>query len=301
MKTSELAEAFLESLVTQSYALIESLKSSTDPYAEYNKSQLWYEQRNDKSLSFCMNIKAQANVNKKIEVNKKTQRLFVFLDEANSLLENSEVLENGIALKKYKIMRRACRKLFSKFDVLFVLAGTNSDLAEFVSNNTTMSVSERESNLDLNDPFYQILFTDELIPEKYLSSIRSDHLYEAVSNRDPFESLFYYGRPLWGAFLNACEPLVRNNKEILLLAQQKIIFNSNWNEIKPDDKYLAALAVLSSRTTLCVNYEVFEGTKLIAQHMSTLFFIDKKRTNCAFKYLSEPILAAGKFSITILN
>ena len=87
-------------------------------------------------------------------------------------------------------------------------------------------------------------------------------------------------------------------QSILEFALQKLIFSEKWENIKKIfDKLLSSLALMSVRTTLSISYQAAYGSELILKHMSTLFFINKERTSCAFRYFSEPILAEGKLRI----
>lgn len=192
-------------------------------------------------------------------------------------------------------MRRAVIAVCNQISIVFVVSGTNIDLSGLVSNKMTISASEKNSPHTIYPPFYKIIFIDDLIPFECLDEMKKNpNLYSIVKDRDPFK-LFYHGRSLWASLLTYST----NKEEVLKLAESKLIFGHEWSKIDEKDKHLAVFALLSSRTTVCVNYEVFEGSKLVAQHMSTLFFIDPERLFCSFKYFSEPILAAGKFKFLI--
>lgn len=51
------------------------------------------------------------------------EKLFIFLDEANSLLEQSDIIDNSSSsrhfINKFKVLRRATQKLFKDLRVCF--------------------------------------------------------------------------------------------------------------------------------------------------------------------------------------
>ena len=155
-----------------------------------------------------------------------------------------------------------------------------------------MSSSERPSylnnNLPIYDPFYKILFIDCFVSKEYLNTLNTS-LCINLKQRNPKDQLFRHGRAVWGSLASAGMGI----DEILEFAKIKLICSQNWESIEDQDKYLASVSLLSVRTTLSVDYQVPYGSDLIARYMSTLFSISKDRTNWAFRYFSEPILAEG--------
>ena len=156
-----------------------------------------------------------------------------------------------------------------------------------------MTSSERLKSYDVNlpiyEPFYKIFFIDSMIPADYFTNLKQS-LFQSLIQRKKDQTLFHYGRPLWSALLYNCNS---DTGSVLELAQRKLIFSSDWESI--GDKFLASLALLSVRTTLSISYQVKYGSELISHYMSTVFYISDERTNYAFRYFSEPILAEGKF------
>ena len=133
-----------------------------------------------------------------------------------------------------------------------------------------------------------------MIPNEYLARLRNS-LFQQLKYRKSEKTTFYYGRPLWASFLQSKK---YTRQSILEFALQKLIFSEKWENIKKIfDKLLSSLALMSVRTTLSISYQAAYGSELILKHMSTLFFINKERTSCAFRYFSEPILAEGKLRI----
>ena len=151
------------------------------------------------------------------------------------------------------------------------MSGTDSKLSEILPNTSGMSPSERlsESNqVPLYEPFYKILFVDSLVPNDYNQNLKA-HLYNGLRNRESYSTLFYFGRPLWGSLLSV--PNI-NHDNVMQMAKNKLIHSKSWDSVK--NKFLASIALLSVRTTLSVNYQVFYGSELIARYMSTLFYIN---------------------------
>ena len=157
-------------------------------------------------------------------------------------------------------MRRAIIKKFSKAKVVFIVAGTNETLAQFISNDITRTSSEKSSQKKIYEPFYKVLFIDHLVPKTYFEKL-IENLYNNIDQRDPYKSLFYFGRPLWGSLIEAFKLLNQREAKVFELAQEKL-FNKEWSEIKDESKIFAAIAVLSSRTTLSVDYKVHENSKI---------------------------------------
>ena len=173
-----------------------------------------------------------------------------------------------------------------------LVAGTDSKLCDFVSNKYVMSSSERINDLGdkltIYEPFYKILFIDSMVQKDYYANLKSS-LFQNLKERKAEQSLYFYGRPLWGSLLLQSNS---NPDSVLELAERKLIFSCDWDSI--EDKFLPSLALLSVRTTLSISYEVKYSSELISRYMSTVFYISEDNTNYAFRYFSEPILAQGK-------
>lgn len=126
------------------------------------------------------------------------RELYIVLDDAKPLLENSIEVEDNLKFNKFRVMRRAIIKKFSKAKVVFIVAGTNETLAQFISNDITRTSSEKSSQKKIYEPFYKVLFIDHLVPKTYFEKL-IENLYNNIDQRDPYKSLFYFGRPLWGS------------------------------------------------------------------------------------------------------
>jgi hypothetical protein len=214
----------------------------------------------------------------------KTTRLYIFLDEAGSLLDDSEVndvLENKTKapISKFKVMRRAIIDLCHELPIVFYLADTNGKVAEFISNERTISASEREAIKGPNgkpvyDSFYKFLYIDEFVPRNYRPSLDiHETRYTTILNRDPRENLFLYGRPLWNSVIKLPIPLT--------LPKQKLICASSWANVAKKDRLFASLAIISVRTTLSFNYNLIYDQELVSRYLSTLFYIEPDRKNYA--------------------
>jgi hypothetical protein len=144
-----------------------------------------------------------------------------------------------------------------------------------------ISSSTRLSELDIYEPFYGVLYIDALLPK----SFNANHLnFESFRNRNPYDAVFRFGRPLWASLIQ------QGSKNVSELAQKKIICANDWND-KSINKNLAALAVFSIRTTITLNYQSSYSKEMVERHMATLFYVSKSRDEIAFKYISEPLLA----------
>lgn len=222
----------------------------------------------------------------------KLEPLFVFIDEANPLLESSNTENhNNIKLNKFKLMRRAITTQTREMPIAFTIASTNNQLSKFVSNKFTLSESERlslENNKPPYSPFYKTLYIDHMVPDDYFKNLQKS-VYSNLILRDPFVGLFLLGRPLWASMLSEEK---NSRTDILNYVCRKIQCADNWKHV--ESKSAAALAMFSIRTTLSVDYRVIESADLIARHLATLYFVSKDNTECAFTYFSEPILAEGK-------
>jgi hypothetical protein len=214
------------------------------------------------------------------------QPLFVFLDEAMALLSDS-MQKNLEILPKFRVMRRAINELFSDIRIAFILSDTNARLTNLVPSKQTVSSSTRLSKLDVYEPFYGVLYIDELVPKTFNSNELS---FESIQKRDPNESVFRFGRPLWASLIQ------QGSKSVYKLASEKILCANDWEDTNINKK-LAALAIFSIRTTITLNYQLSYSKEMVERHMATLFYVSKERDEIAFKYISEPILAESAASL----
>ena len=131
---------FLRSLVNASLNIIESIKNQKHDsnYEEFNLFQPWNnDENNQKIKDFFEKLQEEIELNRKVtteslikDIGLKFEKvlanetLFIFLDEGNSLLAQSNVLEEFPSSKhyisKYKVLRRATQKLFKNIRITFL-------------------------------------------------------------------------------------------------------------------------------------------------------------------------------------
>jgi hypothetical protein len=297
------AKTFLFNLIKVTFEKIKELKEKYNNavkkkeykniYEEFNQYQPWLIEHDTSSESVCkmkreivsgILSKSQANSEsnedlKALGLNNNTP-LFIFIDEAGSLLDGSKDKEDAkstVFWSKFRVMRRAIIDLCKDLPIVFFLADTSGKVAKFVSNERSMSKSERKAANNPKDEgqvypsFYKFLYNDQFVPEHYRPSLKDPgNLYTTIKNRNPKENLFLYGRPLWS-----------NVKDPLELAEEKLICAPCWKNVKERDRLFASLAIISVRTTLSFNYNLIYDHELISRHLSTLFYVDKDRKSIA--------------------
>ena len=295
MNSKEKVKHMLSSLILASLDLIKDLDLE-DAKKNIIKYQPWYYnpyqksvKENKQCIEFYEKVKAlfesqesqneiensNAQLQKKFSEIMKNQSLFVFIDEAAPLLENSSVPGES----KFQLIRETIKEMFTKMKIAFIFADTNSRITTFIP-------KVLDSSKMLCKPFYATLFVDKLVPRTYLDSLKTLS-YRKFKNRDPSLSIYCYGRPLWQSLL------LQNQSGVVELAKRKIICANDWTNIENQKKYLAALALFGVRTTLSLSYNANFGAELVSRYMSTLFY-NSENGEIAFKYISEPILAQGK-------
>ena len=103
-----------------------------------------------------------------------------------------------------------------------------------------MSTSERinsqQRDLQIYGPFYKILFINSLIPNNYLG-VLSSSIYLKLKTRRSDQTLFYYGRQLWGSILAHS-----NSDTVKKMAENKILFGINWESIS--SKFFPFISVI---------------------------------------------------------
>jgi hypothetical protein len=229
---------------------------------------------------------AKCLLDKRIESVVADQPIFVLLDEAMALLSDSNQ-HNHETLSKFRVMHRAINHLFSDIRIAFILSDTNAKLTNLVPSEHNISSSTQLSSLNLYEPFYGILYIDSLVKQSFNPN---ELTYESFLKRNPSESVFRFGRPLWASLIQ------QGSKNVYDLAKKKILCAKDWDDINID-KMLAALAIFAIRTTITINYHLRYSKEMVQRHMATLFYISKKRDEIAFKYISEPILAESAASL----
>jgi hypothetical protein len=288
MNTEQNAVLLINSLLNASFKIIDRIKqensqiSEQDIAAKFMTYQPWaygtsfYKKEN---VDMFNNLFESASKNAANIISFGSHSIYIFLDEAGSLLEDSNESDKKKVVSKFRVMRRAIYKHFKGKRLVFALADTNSLVSSFVPNQQALTGSEKSAseNLYFYPSFFKILFIDKFVPENDIRNFSFPTLYEGIINRNQMESLFLYGRPLWS-----------KSDDKLNLAREKLICASSWNN---SDQYLASIAVFSVRTTFSLNFNIVYGKSLVARYMSTLFYIDENRQDYAARYFSEPIFA----------
>jgi hypothetical protein len=296
------AQKFLFNLIKASFEKMKEIIDNNDiddKYQEFNKYQPW--------LLFPMKSNALINyMTRKIlsgipayrppptpfkvdglnqdlitmGFNKNTP-LFIFIDEASSLLDDSKVRDtdkqgHAICLNKLTVMRRAIINLCYQLPIVFFLADTNAKITEVFSNDqtitpTTKMLSEGPADKTVYPSFFKFLYCDQFVPEQYISSLNDPKtLHNFILKRNPEQNLFLYGRSLWS-----------HAKHPLELAKQKLICAMGWSRVNKRDRTCASLAILSVRTTLSFSFSFVYDQELVHRHLSTLFYIDEERKQYA--------------------
>jgi hypothetical protein len=304
MRGRENATVFLFNLIKASLEKIKEINENDnvhDKYQEFNKYQPWlinHKQSNPLVNQMTESILSGLPSHEKSQtteveglheyyrnsgLNQNNTPLFIFLDDACSLQENSfqrtcfKSANGSNILSKFNIMLLAVIRLCKYLPIVFFLADSNDKFAEIFSEELEITSSSRHVPIGphgrtVYHSFYKFLYTDEFAPEQYKSSLRDPKkLYTTILNRNPKENLFLFGRPLWS---HVTEPLE--------LAKEKLINASCWTSIEhQDDCLFASLAILSVRTTLQFNFDLVHHKELVSRYLSTLFYIEEERNNYA--------------------
>ena len=295
MNSKEKAKHMLNSLILTSLDLIKELKDAKKDIIKYQPWDYNSNQESVKENKECIEFykkvialfesqasekeieNSTAKLQTKFSEIMETRSLFVFIDEAAPLLENSSVPGES----KFQLIREIIKEMFTKMNIAFIFADTNSRITNFIPKVNSISCEE------LCKPFFETLFVDKLVPQTYLDSLKNLS-YRDFKNRDASSTIYSYGRPLWQSVLS------HNPSGVVELAKRKIICSNDWANVEKQKKYLAALALFGVRTTLSLSYNANFGSELVSRYMGTIFYINSKNGEIAFKYISEPILAQGK-------
>ncbi|CAJ0637020.1 7278_t:CDS:2, partial [Entrophospora sp. SA101] len=209
------------------------------------------------------------NSNLSFQPNLKLKLVFSF-DEACSLL-----VKSGQDMP-FLLLRRVLQCLPNGIFVVFT--DTLSELSNF-SPAIVDDHSQRVHHEDLKlfDPFYLFDFID----------VFNQHTSEEIDETTNYTKLFFFGRPLWGAYLKSKMDV----KDLIMIAQQKLLGGNKietWqNRIYPT----ADLAVLSSRLSLSISPQSKIASELVAGHMALCSYVSPDRQRLYIGYSSEPILA----------
>ena len=244
--------------------------------------------------------------------------LTLVFDESNCLTRIHMATNEKVAY--LRMMRRSFATVLRGQPIVTVFADTSSTIAKYYIKANEVTPSEREGVYQKVKPFVDVFFIDH-IPHSDQSTAKSPKeesrslagyvqrlhefakgalslpnrlnpgeqpnpdLYDFIRRRNPRESIFLFGRPLW--ISNSGNPTVLN------LARAKLI-----NEEAPGrlGKMLLhqSLAIIGSRTTLFDNYTLTNSAtaaELVQSHMATLCSISNDGSQLYFRYVSEPILA----------
>lgn len=304
---------FLEHKKIGKYNTESSVCKELQKYQAWSDNNLLYDniQKNYESSEQKKNETEQCLAifnNFKTYLNREIPSIFFLIDEASTLLVKTDKRRsNDNYYNKFDCMRQAIRFVFGVLNqqprrrVAFLLADTQSTLKECVLTSSVTS-SQRTINKPIYEAFFQVFnlhicsyseeFKDYRIKiEKFASEGCFDTNF--LKERDPYTSLFYYGRPLWGSLLSQGY----DNDGVLYLAKAKLICSSLQISKIEDDRYYACLAVFASLTDLLISSKSDCESKLVAKYMSTLVNIYEAdeskgvKTQFSVRYLNEPILA----------
>ena len=273
-------------------------KSKEEISRDFVSHQPWFDENEIGSNSYLFNQKVHELLNEtkhytvfnladKFSTIMGENSLFVFIDEAAALLD--PVFTDMPVLKLHNF-RKAVQKLFRNLKIVFIVADTNSKITNFIP--ITYSIKNDSKNSTFkpaHSPFYSSFFIDKLEGQSdYLKSLEN-YSYENLNERNPDKTVFCLGRPLWQSLFSAGA----SYNEVVEVAISKLISASRWCETKDFPRDFASLAVFSVRTTISLGYNSKFGPELVSRYMATLFYINDERSETAFHYFSEPILAQG--------
>lgn len=236
--------------------------------------------------------------------------LVIFLDDAGSLLEDSNTSSdrpetsddnfeydqrqtlrpsnNRNRMSRFRILRRAAQQRLQGIRVVFVLTDTGMPLSEFELEKFTKSIVPL---VKLNKPFYSFSYIDQLA-SRYLDEFKQNSdLYGHLKSRDPFQTVFLLGRPLWPSLLQT------RYVDTVALAVEKILGVKDWSLLLKKDKVSASLAILAIITTITPKLGPSTTNQLVAKHMTTLYGVNSTCNQFLFRYISEPILAEASARI----
>ena len=176
------------------------------------------------------------------------------------------------------------------------MTSTNTSIIDFNLNEYQITNSQRAYKLDNYPPFCKLVFCDQLKSREYEENFKKafqteNNLLNFIIQRNPVDTIFYYGRPLWCSINTANNHHTR--QDIVNLAKVKLIRANKWTDTQLNKTY-ASLAILASTTNVLNNIAIINRdltSNLIAGYMATLFHADDNCNMLSFRYVSEPILA----------
>ena len=123
-------------------------------------------------------------------------------------------------------------------------------------------------------------------------------MFEFINAREPINTLFYFGRPLWTSFEKQLKGKENESKcqEIIRLARIKIMTKENFR------KAYSSLAILGLTTCLLSSISILKQyicSSLVADYMATLAYFDNECDVLYIRFVSEPILSeAAAYSMS---
>jgi hypothetical protein len=158
MNTEQNAVLLLTSLLNASFKIIDRIKqensqiSEQDIAAKFMTYQPWtyrtsfYKKEN---VDMFNNLFESASKNPANIISFGSHSIYIFLDDAGSLLEDSNESDKKKVVSKFRVMRRAIYKYFRGKRLVFVLADTNSFVPSFVPNQQELTGSEKSASENL--------------------------------------------------------------------------------------------------------------------------------------------------------
>lgn len=180
-------------------------------------------------------------------------QLTIVLDEARHLATRNISNDTESA---YKNFCSTVDALFRGCKIAFIFPISNTPLPEFNIGRSKIDFSSRSAKKENYLPVNKIPFCDEFKSAEYLSEFQKyestknkkqtnqQNLFEFINAREPINTLFYFGRPLWASFEKQLKGKENQSKcqEIIRLARIKIMTKENFR------KAYSSLAILGLTT-----------------------------------------------------
>ena len=251
--------------------------------------------------NFTIDVKKQLNTHFK-----KDSPLTVVIDEAHVLTELQKEIRTNVeedSVTYFRILRRSIIELFRDSPIVFVMTSTYTSIGDFNIGRNYLTISSRTTKKQNHKPFCQLVHCNALKSTVYEEQLETFYrmkakakkgLFKFLINRDPRNTIFLYGRPLWGSMYNAMNAnQSAAPQDLVELARAKLILADNWTANNVN-KQAASLAILAVTTNLLNHLIITDQelrSNLIARYMGTLFHYSEKSDTISFRYVSEPILA----------
>lgn len=274
--------------------------------SEYRTNQEWLERKSFSSshlgapLDQSIDIKQLLNDFKAIMAK---YPLIIVIDEAHFLFETY-----GNNRSPFQLIRKALREYFEGFQIAIVLVSTNCCIGKYELSPYKYSSSLRDPNTNAMIPFTRLTSTDCMASEYFaeLDKVYSNNLdnktpesknpllYQWVLTRNPLETFFRLGRPLWASY--------PSGSNICQIAELKLLHpdttRDKHNQVSSPvefGRFLSnTLAVLGARIDFLIRFiNPSYGTacELIDKCMGTLVDLNQDLGQVTLRYVSEPILA----------